>query len=145
MLSAPVSRLAQHIRFWPSSHFVLFAAFLEPPGSPPGSPTRWLRLPKKGRQPRAEPKIHPKMRLQPCPVFSCAAISGRKRSRALPSKHNTTQVKMSAVGSLVFCTDCGNLLDASTGNKNNVLTCDCCGAENQGTKVLSRPALGIQF
>ncbi|CAG8961668.1 hypothetical protein HYALB_00007704 [Hymenoscyphus albidus] len=40
---------------------------------------------------------------------------------------------MSAVGSLVFCTDCGNLLDSSTGNKNNVLKCDCCGAENPDT------------
>ena len=39
---------------------------------------------------------------------------------------------MSAVGSLVFCTDCGNLLDSSTGNKNTILVCDCCGAENKG-------------
>ncbi|KAG9230670.1 hypothetical protein BJ875DRAFT_507166 [Amylocarpus encephaloides] len=38
---------------------------------------------------------------------------------------------MSAVGSLVFCTDCGNLLDSSTGNMNHVLVCDCCGADNQ--------------
>ncbi|RDW69433.1 hypothetical protein BP6252_08453 [Coleophoma cylindrospora] len=40
---------------------------------------------------------------------------------------------MSAIGSLVFCTDCGNLLDTSTGNKNTVLLCDCCGAENKDT------------
>ncbi|KAH6676714.1 transcription factor S-II-domain-containing protein [Halenospora varia] len=40
---------------------------------------------------------------------------------------------MSAIGSLVFCTDCGNLLDSSTGNKNTVLLCDCCGAENKDT------------
>ncbi|KAA8570763.1 hypothetical protein MFRU_011g01810 [Monilinia fructicola] len=40
---------------------------------------------------------------------------------------------MSAVGSLVFCTDCGNLLESSTGNKNTILTCDCCGAENKDT------------
>jgi len=34
---------------------------------------------------------------------------------------------------LVFCTDCGNLLDSSTGNKNTILVCDCCGAENKDT------------
>jgi DNA-directed RNA polymerase subunit M/transcription elongation factor TFIIS len=50
---------------------------------------------------------------------------------------------MSAVGSLVFCTDCGNLLESSTGNKNNVLTCDCCGAENQGQKKLLDPCQGL--
>src|SRR5436305_12110960 len=27
-------------------------------------------------------------------------------------------VRMSAMGSLVFCTDCGNLLDSSSGNSN---------------------------
>lgn len=43
---------------------------------------------------------------------------------------------MSAVGSLVFCTDCGNLLDSSTGNKNTILVCDCCGAENKGLRSL---------
>ncbi|KAM3086296.1 DNA-directed RNA polymerase I core subunit rpa12 [Clarireedia jacksonii] len=34
---------------------------------------------------------------------------------------------MSAVGSLVFCTDCGNLLESSTGNKNSILAhfADC--------------------
>ena len=39
---------------------------------------------------------------------------------------------MSAVGFLVFCTDCGNLLDSSTGNTNAILVCECCGAENKG-------------
>jgi hypothetical protein len=39
---------------------------------------------------------------------------------------------MSAVGSLVFCTDCGNLLDNSTGNQKHILVCECCGAENNG-------------
>lgn len=39
---------------------------------------------------------------------------------------------MSAIGSLVFCTECGNLLEASTGDVNTILTCDCCGAENKG-------------
>lgn len=45
---------------------------------------------------------------------------------------STLKVKMSAIGSLVFCTDCGNLLESSTGNKNTILVCDCCGAENKG-------------
>lgn len=42
---------------------------------------------------------------------------------------------MSAIGSLVFCTDCGNLLDSSTGDANTLLTCACCGTENQGKVV----------
>ncbi|KOS17432.1 DNA-directed RNA polymerase I subunit RPA12 [Escovopsis weberi] len=40
---------------------------------------------------------------------------------------------MAAIGSLVFCTDCGNLLPASLGNAHNILTCECCGAENKDT------------
>lgn len=40
---------------------------------------------------------------------------------------------MSAIGSLVFCTDCGNLLPASKGSSKNILQCECCGAENQDT------------
>lgn len=39
---------------------------------------------------------------------------------------------MSAIGSLVFCTDCGNLLDNSKGDVNAILVCDCCGVENRG-------------
>lgn len=38
---------------------------------------------------------------------------------------------MTTIGSLVFCTDCGNLLPASKGNAKNILKCECCGAENQ--------------
>ncbi|KAK3940666.1 hypothetical protein QBC46DRAFT_384732 [Diplogelasinospora grovesii] len=38
---------------------------------------------------------------------------------------------MAAIGSLVFCTDCGNLLPVSKGNEKNILLCDCCGAENR--------------
>lgn len=40
---------------------------------------------------------------------------------------------MSAIGSLVFCTDCGNLLDGSSGDEKAILTCDVCGTENKGT------------
>ncbi|TPX15014.1 uncharacterized protein E0L32_004844 [Thyridium curvatum] len=37
---------------------------------------------------------------------------------------------MATIGSLVFCTDCGNLLPASKGTAKNILLCNCCGAEN---------------
>ncbi|KAL2208741.1 hypothetical protein CC79DRAFT_1366949 [Sarocladium strictum] len=40
---------------------------------------------------------------------------------------------MAAIGSLVFCIDCGNLLPASKGTERNVLSCECCGAENKDT------------
>lgn len=39
---------------------------------------------------------------------------------------------MAAIGSLIFCTDCGNLLPASKGSEKNILHCECCGAENKG-------------
>ncbi|PQE22455.1 hypothetical protein CJF31_00001347 [Rutstroemia sp. NJR-2017a BVV2] len=52
---------------------------------------------------------------------------------------------MSAVGSLVFCTDCGNLLESSTGNKNSILVCDCCGAENKGLSQCSFKCLSAHF
>lgn len=39
---------------------------------------------------------------------------------------------MAAIGSLIFCTDCGNLLPPSMGSKKNILNCECCGAENKG-------------
>ncbi|OJJ88153.1 DNA-directed RNA polymerase I core subunit RPA12 [Aspergillus glaucus CBS 516.65] len=40
---------------------------------------------------------------------------------------------MSAIGSLIFCTDCGNLLQESTGDANAVLLCEICGARNKDT------------
>lgn len=40
--------------------------------------------------------------------------------------------KMSVIGSLVFCTDCGNLLEPSKGIKDSILKCECCGTENKG-------------
>ena len=39
---------------------------------------------------------------------------------------------MSAIGSLLFCTDCGNLLRESTGNADAILYCIVCGARNKG-------------
>jgi DNA-directed RNA polymerase I subunit RPA12 len=40
---------------------------------------------------------------------------------------------MSAIGSLVFCTDCGNLLPATKGTEKNKLQCECCGLWNTDT------------
>ncbi|TQS34150.1 hypothetical protein Golomagni_05479 [Golovinomyces magnicellulatus] len=40
---------------------------------------------------------------------------------------------MAAIGSLVFCTDCGNLLPATKGSERNTLQCECCGAWNRDT------------
>ena len=40
---------------------------------------------------------------------------------------------MSAIGSLVFCTDCGNLLNGSSGDEKAILTCEVCCRENNGT------------
>lgn len=39
---------------------------------------------------------------------------------------------MAAIGSLVFCTDCGDLLEASSGDKKAILVCAVCGTENKG-------------
>ncbi|EME40835.1 hypothetical protein DOTSEDRAFT_137176 [Dothistroma septosporum NZE10] len=39
---------------------------------------------------------------------------------------------MAAIGSLVFCTDCGNLLESNTGRK-AYISCDVCGAQNKDT------------
>ncbi|KAK3353494.1 hypothetical protein B0T25DRAFT_421464, partial [Lasiosphaeria hispida] len=41
---------------------------------------------------------------------------------------------MAAIGSLIFCTDCGDLLPASKGSEKNILRCECCGAENPGKR-----------
>lgn len=42
---------------------------------------------------------------------------------------------MAAIGTLVFCTDCGNLLDGSSGDDKALLTCDVCGTLNKGQWV----------
>jgi hypothetical protein len=42
---------------------------------------------------------------------------------------------MAAIGSLVFCTDCGNLLEETEGKADAVLKCDVCGALNKGIKL----------
>ncbi|BCS04993.1 DNA-directed RNA polymerase I core subunit RPA12 [Aspergillus luchuensis] len=40
---------------------------------------------------------------------------------------------MSAIGTLVFCTDCGSLLEGSIGDPTKILVCDVCGARNKDT------------
>ena len=42
---------------------------------------------------------------------------------------------MAAIGSLVFCTDCGNLLDETEGKEDATLKCDVCGALNKDTSA----------
>ncbi|KAK4574689.1 DNA-directed RNA polymerase I core subunit rpa12 [Recurvomyces mirabilis] len=39
---------------------------------------------------------------------------------------------MATIGSLVFCTDCGSLLEPNTGRKAYIL-CDVCGVQNKDT------------
>ncbi|CAI4214847.1 unnamed protein product [Parascedosporium putredinis] len=38
---------------------------------------------------------------------------------------------MSAIGGIVFCEGCGNLLPESRGSKKNMLKCECCGLESR--------------
>lgn len=40
---------------------------------------------------------------------------------------------MVAIGALVFCDVCGNLLDANTDSTKTMLKCDACGADCKGT------------
>ena len=46
-------------------------------------------------------------------------------------QHACEAFVMAAIGSLVFCTDCGNLLEANTGRK-AYIHCDVCGTQNKG-------------
>ncbi|KKZ62036.1 DNA-directed RNA polymerase I subunit RPA12 [[Emmonsia] crescens] len=40
---------------------------------------------------------------------------------------------MASIGSLIFCTDCGNLLRESSGDENAILICELCGTKNKDT------------
>jgi DNA-directed RNA polymerase subunit M/transcription elongation factor TFIIS len=51
--------------------------------------------------------------------------------------------KMAAIGSLVFCTDCGNLLETNTSRK-TYLTCEVCGAQNKGTDRIATKAHALE-
>ena len=50
------------------------------------------------------------------------------------SRHHPSysHIAMSAIGSLVFCTDCGTLLDSNSEDNNAILLCDVCGARCKG-------------
>lgn len=50
--------------------------------------------------------------------------------------------KMAAIGSLVFCTDCGTLLDANTGRKEHI-ECDVCGTLNKGEHICGMKILSM--
>ena len=50
---------------------------------------------------------------------------------------------MTAIGSLVFCRDCGNLLDGFSGDEKVVLTCDVCWTENKGIYQLVKLGYGL--
>ena len=39
---------------------------------------------------------------------------------------------MTAIGSLVFCTACGDLLEESSGDRQAILKCEVCGTDNRG-------------
>lgn len=59
--------------------------------------------------------------------------AGKLATRALwASFYELHVLNMAAIGSLVFCTDCGNLLEGSSGDKKAILTCAVCGTENKG-------------
>jgi len=59
-------------------------------------------------------------------------------SQAQPLSHPSVLLQlvdviaMTSFGSLVFCNDCGNLLDASTGVKQVTLKCNVCGTTCKG-------------
>ncbi|KAH7374090.1 hypothetical protein BKA64DRAFT_257866 [Cadophora sp. MPI-SDFR-AT-0126] len=65
--------------------------------------------------------LHLPLRLAPSNLFS-----EHSNSNITSSKHSRS-ISMSAVGALVFCTSCGNLLDSSP---QPTLKCACCGLEN---------------
>ena len=44
---------------------------------------------------------------------------------------------MAAIGSLVFCTACGNLLEGSSGDRSVTLICEVCGTHNKDTASTS--------
>ena len=50
---------------------------------------------------------------------------------------SSQDLAMAAIGSLVFCTDCGNLLDGATGNRKATLICEVCGTRNKDTASTS--------
>lgn len=67
-------------------------------------------------------------------LFYCCTVIQSRTPRCLQTVISTAAqiTAMAAIGSLVFCTDCGNLLDGSSGDDKAILECDVCGTGNQG-------------
>jgi hypothetical protein len=61
--------------------------------------------------------------------FNSLATSEYERHLQDTGAHGV--VIMAAIGSLVFCTDCGNLLEPNTG-RTAYIQCDLCGTQNKG-------------
>lgn len=53
-----------------------------------------------------------------------------------PDQVTRDSAEMAAIGPLVFCTDCGNLLEPNTGRK-TYIQCDLCGAQNKGEWIFT--------
>jgi hypothetical protein len=70
--------------------------------------------------------------------MSAAELNPAKVRRIVRLLSKRVPSNMSAIGSLVFCTDCGNLLDAGDGEENAILVCDVCGARCKGTTASSQ-------
>lgn len=82
-----------------------------------------------------------KLRWRPFTVCAPRSLSPARQFLVMAEKLFTnytrtsttqTNIKMAAIGSLVFCTGCGNLLDSANGDENVTLTCDVCGARCKG-------------
>jgi hypothetical protein len=59
-------------------------------------------------------------------------------SQAKLARDHISIATMAAIGSLVFCTDCGNLLENNTSRK-TFLNCEVCGAQNKGMRARKTP------
>lgn len=59
------------------------------------------------------------------------AFSFLSASRFIPGRLTVVCI-MSAIGSLIFCNDCGNLLDESSGDPTKIVVCGVCGTRNKG-------------
>ena len=59
-----------------------------------------------------------------------------KGCRSKSTLHQRVGPSMAAIGSLLFCTACGNLLPSSTGQEDVLIPCDVCGNHNRGRLIL---------
>lgn len=86
-----------------------------------------------GRDPcRIPPEVN--ARVGGCILFFWRSIVKSPNGLAIEQRKTNLAV-MTAIGSLVFCNDCGNLLPASKGSEKNRLQCECCGQESKGLRA----------